>query len=62
MNQMGGGLTGDPRTIGLTAAVRACQLSLLIHVSDERTARQSGRSLIAVDRRCCGRARVAFAA
>ena len=23
MNQMGGGLTGDPRTIGLTAAVRA---------------------------------------
>ena len=24
MNQMGGGLTGDPRTIGLTTAVRAC--------------------------------------
>ncbi len=24
MNQMGGGLAGDPRTIGLNAAVRAC--------------------------------------
>ncbi len=24
MNQMGGGLTGDPRTIGLTTAVRDC--------------------------------------
>ncbi len=46
MNQMGGGLTGDPRTIGLTAAVRASLVSRESRC-DERTVPTSVRSLIA---------------